>query len=48
MSAGAKLFVGGLSWSTDDQSLREAFESFGEVVEGMFKLLPFNLLFFSP
>ncbi|XP_062229613.1 glycine-rich RNA-binding protein 4, mitochondrial-like [Phragmites australis] len=28
-----KLFVGGLSWGTDDQSLREAFSSFGEVTE---------------
>lgn len=28
-----KLFVGGLSWGTTDDGLREAFESFGEVVE---------------
>ena len=28
-----KLFVGGLSWDTDDQGLRMAFEEFGEVVE---------------
>nr|ABW70168.1 putative glycine-rich RNA-binding protein 2 [Bambusa oldhamii] len=28
-----KLFVGGLSWGTDDQSLKDAFTSFGEVVE---------------
>jgi cold-inducible RNA-binding protein len=28
-----KLFVGSLSWDTTDQSLREAFERFGEVVE---------------
>ena len=28
-----KLFVGGLSWGTDDQGLREAFESFGEVTD---------------
>ncbi|KAL0847551.1 hypothetical protein Bca101_020797 [Brassica carinata] len=27
-----KLFVGGLSWGTDDQSLREAFSNFGEVI----------------
>ncbi|TNF27846.1 MAG: RNA-binding protein, partial [Deltaproteobacteria bacterium] len=26
-----KLFVGGLSWGTDDAALRNAFESFGEV-----------------
>ena len=28
-----KLFVGGLSWGTDDASLRSAFTSFGEVTE---------------
>ncbi|MCB9526627.1 MAG: RNA-binding protein [Myxococcales bacterium] len=28
-----KLFVGGLAWATDDNSLRNAFESFGEVTE---------------
>lgn len=28
-----KLFVGGLSWGTDDSSLRKAFEEFGEVSE---------------
>lgn len=29
----SKLFVGGLSYQTDDYSLKEAFSSFGEVVE---------------
>lgn len=29
----SKLFVGGLSWGTDDQSLREAFTEFGDVIE---------------
>ncbi|XP_059318332.1 glycine-rich RNA-binding protein 2, mitochondrial-like [Lycium ferocissimum] len=29
----SKLFVGGLSWGTDDQSLRDAFASFGDVVD---------------
>ncbi|XP_042500154.1 glycine-rich RNA-binding protein 2, mitochondrial-like isoform X2 [Macadamia integrifolia] len=29
----SKVFIGGLSYSTDDQSLREAFTSYGEVVE---------------
>ncbi|KAL8162911.1 hypothetical protein V2J09_014400 [Rumex salicifolius] len=29
----SKLFVGGLSWGTDEQGLREAFSSFGEVTE---------------
>lgn len=28
-----KLFVGGLPWSADDEALREAFTSFGEVTE---------------
>lgn len=28
-----KLFVGGLSWSTGDASLRAAFEQFGEVTD---------------
>ncbi|KAL0358511.1 UNVERIFIED_CONTAM: Glycine-rich RNA-binding protein 2, mitochondrial [Sesamum angustifolium] len=28
-----KLFVGGLSYGTDDQSLRDAFSSFGDVVD---------------
>ena len=28
-----KLFVGGLSWNTSSESLREVFESFGEVTE---------------
>ncbi len=28
-----KLFVGGLSWGTDDHGLREAFEQFGEVID---------------
>lgn len=28
-----KLFVGGLSWGTDDASLRAAFAQYGEIVE---------------
>lgn len=28
------LFASGLSWGTDDQSLRDAFAHFGEVVDG--------------
>ncbi|PIA63183.1 hypothetical protein AQUCO_00200894v1 [Aquilegia coerulea] len=31
----SKLFIGGLSYSTDETSLREAFSNFGQVVEGM-------------
>jgi len=30
---GNKLFVGGLSWNTTDDGLREAFEAFGEVTD---------------
>ncbi|CAJ1783321.1 unnamed protein product [Sphenostylis stenocarpa] len=29
----AKLFVGGISYSTDDMSLREAFARYGEVID---------------
>jgi cold-inducible RNA-binding protein len=29
----SKLFVGGLSWDTTDDSLKSAFESFGEISE---------------
>ena len=28
-----KLFVGGLSWGSDDESLRQAFEKFGQISE---------------
>ncbi len=28
-----KLFIGGLSWNTNDDGLRQAFESFGELEE---------------
>ena len=31
--ASNKLFVGGLSWNTDDNGLREAFEAYGEVTD---------------
>lgn len=31
--------MGGLSWDTDDDSLRRAFESYGEIVEGKFARL---------
>ncbi len=30
---GKKLFVGGLAWATNDDSLRQAFSRFGEVTE---------------
>ena len=28
-----KLFAGGLSWNTNDEGLRQAFEQFGEITE---------------
>ena len=28
-----KLFVGGLSWDTNDDGLRQAFASYGEITE---------------
>jgi len=31
----AKLFIGGLAWHTDDQTLRQKFEEFGEVEEAV-------------
>ncbi|XP_056166109.1 glycine-rich RNA-binding protein 2, mitochondrial-like [Syzygium oleosum] len=33
MATSSKLFIGGLSYGTDDHSLKDAFSSFGEVVE---------------
>lgn len=33
-----RLFVGGLSWDTDDASLRQAFEKFGEVQDAVVAL----------
>lgn len=30
---GKKVFVGGLSWNTDSEGLKAAFESFGEISE---------------
>ena len=33
MSETNKIFVGGLSWDTDDAGLKTAFESFGTVTE---------------
>jgi RNA recognition motif-containing protein len=32
--ASSKLFIGGLAWGTDEQTLKEAFSSFGEVLDG--------------
>jgi cold-inducible RNA-binding protein len=32
-SMGKKLFVGGLSWDTTDDGLRQAFQPFGEITE---------------
>jgi RNA recognition motif-containing protein len=36
-----KLFVGGLAWSTTDDSLREAFSKYGEVYTFDSYLIPF-------
>jgi RNA recognition motif-containing protein len=33
MEMSKKIFVGGLSWNTDNASLRDAFAKFGEIVE---------------
>jgi len=30
-----KLFIGGISWDTDEERLKEYFGSYGEVVEAM-------------
>jgi RNA recognition motif-containing protein len=30
----SRLFIGGLSWGTDENKLKEAFEGFGEVRHG--------------
>ncbi|EGG07671.1 uncharacterized protein MELLADRAFT_71659 [Melampsora larici-populina 98AG31] len=35
MSAGNKLFVGNLAWSTDTNSLTQAFNQYGEVVDAI-------------
>ncbi|KAF4385036.1 hypothetical protein G4B88_017837 [Cannabis sativa] len=34
--ASSKLFIGGISYQTDEQSLREAFAKYGEIVDGKF------------
>jgi RNA recognition motif-containing protein len=31
----AKIFIGGLSWNTDDQTLRSAFEAYGTVEDSV-------------
>ncbi|XP_022771695.1 heterogeneous nuclear ribonucleoprotein 1-like isoform X2 [Durio zibethinus] len=35
MSENGKLFIGGISWDTNEESLKEYFSSFGEVVEAV-------------
>ncbi|GMI73956.1 hypothetical protein like AT3G07810 [Hibiscus trionum] len=35
MSVNGKLFIGGISWDTDEDGLKEYFSSFGEVVEAV-------------
>lgn len=34
-SSGAKLFVGGLSWDTTNESLKQAFEGYGEIEDAV-------------
>ncbi|RZC92541.1 hypothetical protein C5167_029320 [Papaver somniferum] len=42
-SGGSKLFIGGLSYNTNDQQLKEAFNSFGEVTDR--RVYSFYILF---
>ena len=35
MSENGKLFIGGISWDTNEDHLKEYFSSFGEVVEAV-------------
>ncbi|KAG4401165.1 hypothetical protein GLYMA_07G214800v4 [Glycine max] len=42
-----KLFVGGLSWSVDHKSLKEAFSSFGDVTEDSGRSRGFGFVIFS-
>lgn len=35
MAQATKVFIGGLSWATDDAKLRSYFENFGSVVEAV-------------
>ncbi|KAE8732745.1 RNA-binding family protein isoform 2 [Hibiscus syriacus] len=37
MSGNGKLFIGGISWDTNEERLKEYFSSFGEVVEAVIK-----------
>ncbi|TVT99902.1 hypothetical protein EJB05_54693 [Eragrostis curvula] len=40
-----RCFIGNLSWSTTDESLRDAFEKFGNLTEAKASLRSFVLLF---
>lgn len=37
-----RCFVGGLAWATDDNSLHNAFSSFGEVLESKVRMISFG------
>ena len=42
-----RCFVGGLSWSTTDKGLEDAFRSFGNVLEAKVKSISYVDVFFT-
>ena len=42
-----RCFVGGLSWSTTDKGLEDAFRSFGNVLEAKVKSISYINVFFT-
>jgi len=39
-----RIFVGGLSWQTDERKLQEAFDRFGKVVDAQVPVVPRSYL----